>query len=259
MIGSNVITLPSQKAQAAERPPVGNHQDRSDLNRRTLGSRSLSWAPDRRVSFCERAGGCTMEAAPVSKLEESHLFFRHNPDLDLRRLLGVRRGASTPEVLKAFRMKARSYHPDKLSHLPTEEQEEKSEEFKRMSTARDILSDPLMAEQFLQWQAERAAELARARAKAAAAARATPAPARPRATRAYDPRNNEDEGQARGCYAQQARKEPSPFIFGKLETSLSRGPPLHHQVRRPSLSRPSLSQHPRGAAKTSRLHATSTR
>ena len=104
-----------------------------------------------------------MEAAPVSKLEESHLFFRHNPDLDLHRLLGVRRGASTPEVLKAFRMKARSYHPDKLSHLPTDEQEEKSEEFKRMSTARDILSDPLMAEQFLQWQAERAAELARAR------------------------------------------------------------------------------------------------
>ena len=138
MIGSNVITLPSQKAQAADRPPVGNHQDRSDLNRRTLGSRSLSWAPDRRVSFCERAGSCIMEAAPVSKLEESHLFFRHNPDLDLHRLLGVRRGASTPEVLKAFRMKARSYHPDKLSHLPTEEQEEKSEEFRRMSTARDL-------------------------------------------------------------------------------------------------------------------------
>ena len=62
MIGSNVITLPSQKAQAADRPPVGNHQDRSDLNRGTLGSRSLSWAPDRRVSFCERAGSCVMEA-----------------------------------------------------------------------------------------------------------------------------------------------------------------------------------------------------
>ena len=109
-----------------------------------------------------------------------------------------------------------------------------------MSTARDILSDPLMAEQFLQWQAERAAEPGRKRQR-------QPGQHQPQ------PGQGQPEPITLGITRMKGRLEDAthnrlgrslPRVFGKLETSLSRGPPLHHQVHRQSISRPSLSQHP---------------
>lgn len=81
----------------------------------------MFWVLDRRVFFCERVGSCVMEAVLVSKLEELYFFFRYNSDLDLYRFFGVRRGVSTFEVFKAFRMKVRTYYLDKFSYLSIEE------------------------------------------------------------------------------------------------------------------------------------------
>ena len=56
---------------------------------------------------------------------------------DYYQLLGVARNASEPEILRAYRTKARLMHPDKNPGLPQSE-----EMMKYLNKARDILFDP---------------------------------------------------------------------------------------------------------------------
>src|SRR6201982_3921704 len=51
--------------------------------------------------------------------------------------LGIKKGASTEEIRKAFRKLARKYHPDVN---PNDKKAE--EKFKEISEANDVLSDP---------------------------------------------------------------------------------------------------------------------
>lgn len=60
--------------------------------------------------------------------------------MDLYAILGVSRTSNSEEIKKAYRQKARQWHPD--MH-PKEKQAAAAEEFKKISSAFDILSDPL--------------------------------------------------------------------------------------------------------------------
>lgn len=56
---------------------------------------------------------------------------------DLYQFLGIDRNAGKPDILRAYRTKARLWHPDKNSGLPQSE-----EMMKYLNFARDILFDP---------------------------------------------------------------------------------------------------------------------
>ncbi len=61
-------------------------------------------------------------------------------DIDLYTVLGVPPGASASEIKARFRFLSHAYHPDKFgleNHRQTAE-----EEFKRINSAYEILSDP---------------------------------------------------------------------------------------------------------------------
>ena len=61
-------------------------------------------------------------------------------DTDLYRILGVRKGASTQDIKKAYRQKARDTHPDKN---PGVDPEEASNKFREVAAAYEVLSDAI--------------------------------------------------------------------------------------------------------------------
>ena len=62
---------------------------------------------------------------------------------DYYNVLGVSRGASGPEIKKAFRKKAKELHPDQNSDNPNAEAG-----FKEVNEAYDILKDPRKKEMY---------------------------------------------------------------------------------------------------------------
>ena len=63
--------------------------------------------------------------------------------LDYYNVLGVPRGASGPEIKKAFRKKAKELHPDQNKDTPNAEAK-----FKEVNEAYDILKDPRKKEMY---------------------------------------------------------------------------------------------------------------
>ena len=64
---------------------------------------------------------------------------------DYYEVLGVSKGASKDEVKKAYRKKAHEWHPD--MH-PAEKQKEVAEKFKEISSAFEVLNDPVQRSQY---------------------------------------------------------------------------------------------------------------
>ena len=64
---------------------------------------------------------------------------------DLYEILGVSRSASDPEIKKAYRQKARKYHPDVNKEAGAEDT------FKRIQKSYAILSDPQKKNQYDQF------------------------------------------------------------------------------------------------------------
>ena len=180
MLQSQVITLPKQRDPNYE-PPLqkvavlaGSRAKRSTAADKK--ARAASWAPGKRVSFATMAGSA--EASPVDKWEETALFLQNHPTLDLYNLLGVREGCAPKEVLPAFRKKARVIHPDKFAGAPEEVRERKSNEFKLLTAARDILLDPFTAAHYARWFRSQRARPSAAGVPPAKASSAAGAPAR---------------------------------------------------------------------------------
>lgn len=67
---------------------------------------------------------------------------------DYYEALGLTSGATADEVKKAYRALALKLHPDKVQALGLEERERANVEFKRVSTAYSVLSDPDKRRQF---------------------------------------------------------------------------------------------------------------
>lgn len=60
----------------------------------------------------------------------------------LYEILGIAEGANQNDVKKAFRALALKFHPDKLANASGEDQQKASENFRRLATAYEVLSDP---------------------------------------------------------------------------------------------------------------------
>jgi DnaJ-domain-containing protein 1 len=67
-------------------------------------------------------------------------------------ILGVSRDASPEDVKRAYRKKALQVHPDKVAHLSAAEQGEATAEFKKISQAHAVLSDPNRRREYVNYQ-----------------------------------------------------------------------------------------------------------
>eukprot|EP00438_Fugacium_kawagutii_P034848 Skav225544 [mRNA] locus=scaffold81:137964:138230:- [translate_table: standard] len=82
-------------------------------------------------------------AALPNVREATDAFLRRHPGINLYQVLGVEPGAAPNLVLKAYRMKCVQVHPDKFPDPG--DKARKTEEFQILTTAKDILHDPIMA------------------------------------------------------------------------------------------------------------------
>ncbi len=71
--------------------------------------------------------------------------------MDYFAILGVEKGASSSEVLSAYRRLAKKYHPDRSKNP------ESLQKFQEISNAYEVLSDPLKREEYLRGQKARIA------------------------------------------------------------------------------------------------------
>eukprot|EP00438_Fugacium_kawagutii_P023577 Skav201072 [mRNA] locus=scaffold963:66690:68819:+ [translate_table: standard] len=175
-------------------------------------------------------------AAPPNAREATDAFLRRHPGINLYQVLGVEPGAAPNLVLKAYRMKCVQVHPDKFPDPG--DKAKKTEEFQILSTAKDILHDPIMAFYYREWLARNeVAEQLRGRGSErprptqsrwpppSTAAGAASSSSRPRPS--TDPKSRQHFEETRARFGRPAKKAPPP-------PSTAAPPPFHDPWNEPS-------------------------
>ena len=146
MVESSLIPLPSQVDSRKRHAVLEGRTNERDPR---LSARARSWGPEPRVTFATNT--MAGNAAPPNATEATELFLKNHPGIDLYSLLGVTPNATSTAVLKAFRVKCLTSHPDK--YPDPVEKARKTEEFKVLQTAKEILHDPILAFYYREWVA----------------------------------------------------------------------------------------------------------
>ena len=222
---SQVITLPKQRDPNYEPPlqKVASRFSWFQSEAQHCSGQEGSSHILKRVSFATMAGSLTSG-------RRQHCSSRLQP-------AGSQRGMRP-------RKKARVIHRDKFAGAPEEVRERKSNEFKLLTAARDILLDPFTAARYVRWfrsQRARPSAAGVPPAKASSAAGAPPPGASGSATTA--PTHTDfSGGQASGYYARQAYAQQAYGERGNCEEQFGRSGSSSHRGPGAEPWRPSASQ-----------------
>ena len=96
----------------------------------------------------------SMRGSPVPPPPDSSIQIHKDlidlEDSDLFKILGIGRDASTEDVHKAFRARAKQFHPDKLKNYPAEVQKRGADIYRRLVDGYRVLADPRQRAQYLE-------------------------------------------------------------------------------------------------------------
>lgn len=65
-------------------------------------------------------------------------------------ILGLSKDANTQDIKTAYKRLAKIYHPDRLRHLDTDEQENSVEKFKEIKAAYEVLVNPKQRQEYIE-------------------------------------------------------------------------------------------------------------